>query len=131
MIWEQCVSTVPQYVLVTALVRVVLTARKYVILIVAERAKVDVKLVVHIAVLVAVVHHIAWVTVLWVVHHHVIQLATESVKMVVANRAMTVEEHVPHRVEKCVRLQYQETIFHLDVERVMRRAQPQIHLMRE
>ena len=38
------------------------------------------------------------------------------------------EEHVLFRVENHVRLQHQETIFRLDVERVMRRAQLQIRL---
>ena len=51
-----------------------------------------------------------------------------NVKEVAEQNAIVAEERVPHRVEKCVRLQYQETIFHLDVERVMRRAQPQIRL---
>lgn len=44
---------------------------------------------------------------------------------------IAVEEDVPHHVEKCVRPQCQETIFHLDVERVAQHVQPQIHLMRE
>ena len=71
MIWEQvvvmdvpldvmrCVTIVPQHVLVNALVRVVLTARKYVILIVVERAKVDAKRDVHIAVMLEVAQIIA------------------------------------------------------------------------
>lgn len=63
MIWEQvvvmdvppdvmrCVTIVLQHVLVNVLVRVEKTARKYVILIVVERAKVDAKRDVHIAVM--------------------------------------------------------------------------------
>ena len=54
-----------------------------------------------------------------------------NVKEDAEQNAIVAEEDVPHHVEKCVRPQCQETIFHLDVERVMRRAQPQIRLMRE
>lgn len=38
------------------------------------------------------------------------------------------EERVLHRVEERVRMKHREAIFHLDVERVMQRAQPQIRL---
>ena len=76
MIWEQivvmdvppdvmrCVTIVPQYVLVNALVRVVLTARKYVILIVVDRAKVDVNIGVRIVVFLEVVQRLVFRNVL-------------------------------------------------------------------
>ena len=38
------------------------------------------------------------------------------------------EDRVIHRVEEHVRVKHREAIFHLDVERVIRRAQPQIRL---
>ena len=76
MIWEQivvmdvlpdvmrCVTLVPGHVLVNVLVRVVLTARQYVILIVRERAKVDAKHVVRIVVFLEVVQRLVFRNVL-------------------------------------------------------------------